>query len=97
MHLGRMDAMGQCVVEPVPGPGEPLQVKAGQRTGVATGVASGGIGDLEDGEYLRRIRIVMEGTFWETCEYRWNSGLGKQSIQHDPGWMKCGSASTSFP
>ncbi len=29
-------------------------------------------GQLNDGEYWRRIRIVMEGNFWETCEYRWN-------------------------
>ena len=36
------------------------------------GVASGGVGPLEDGEYWRRIRIVMEGNFWETFEYRWN-------------------------
>jgi phosphate-selective porin OprO/OprP len=36
------------------------------------GVASGGVGQLEDGDYFRRIRIVMEGTFYETYEYRWN-------------------------
>ena len=31
---------------------------------------SGGIGDLQDGEYFRRIRPFAEGTFWETGEYR---------------------------
>ena len=36
------------------------------------GVAGGGIGPLQDGEYWRRVRIVMEGTFFETYEYRWN-------------------------
>jgi phosphate-selective porin OprO/OprP len=36
------------------------------------GVASGGIGQLEDGDYFRRIRLVMEGNFWETFDYRWN-------------------------
>ncbi|MGA2032004.1 MAG: porin [Thermoguttaceae bacterium] len=36
------------------------------------GVAANGIGPLQDGDYWRRIRIVMEGTFFETCEYRWN-------------------------
>ena len=35
-------------------------------------IASGGIGPLEDGDYWRRVRIVMEGTFWETFDYRWN-------------------------
>ena len=32
----------------------------------------GGAGYLSDGDYWRRLRIVMEGTFWETFEYRWN-------------------------
>ena len=32
----------------------------------------GSIGDLQDGDYWRRIRLVMEGNFWETFEYRWN-------------------------
>ena len=36
------------------------------------GVASQGIGPLQDGDDWRRIRIVMEGTFYETYEYRWN-------------------------
>ena len=39
------------------------------------GLASGGIGQLEDGDYFRRLRIVMEGNFWETFEYRWNWAL----------------------
>ncbi|HEV3415795.1 MAG TPA: porin [Pirellulales bacterium] len=38
--------------------------------GVANGVALGGIGDLEDGEYFRRIRLFFEGNFWENGEYR---------------------------
>jgi phosphate-selective porin OprO/OprP len=38
--------------------------------GAATGVSSGGIGDLEDGTFFRRIRPFIEGTFWETFEYR---------------------------
>jgi phosphate-selective porin OprO and OprP len=29
-------------------------------------------GQLSDGDYWRRVRLVMEGTFWETFEYRWN-------------------------
>jgi phosphate-selective porin OprO and OprP len=54
---------------------------AGSRTagaagsGTSQGVGAGGIGTLEDGDYWRRLRIVMEGTFWETFEYRWNWAL----------------------
>jgi phosphate-selective porin OprO/OprP len=33
------------------------------------------IGTVNDGDYWRRLRIVMEGTFWETFEYRWNYAL----------------------
>jgi phosphate-selective porin OprO and OprP len=38
--------------------------------GIASGVATGGIGDLEDGEDFRRIRPFVEGTIWQTGEYR---------------------------
>ena len=39
------------------------------------GAPSGGIGQMEDGTYWRRIRPFIEGTFWETCEYRFNLAL----------------------
>jgi len=39
------------------------------------GAPSGGIGPLEDGEYWRRIRPFIEGTLWETYEYRFNIAL----------------------
>jgi phosphate-selective porin OprO/OprP len=54
---------------------------AGSRTagaagsGTSQGVGAGGVGTIEDGDYWRRLRIVMEGTFWETFEYRWNWAL----------------------
>jgi phosphate-selective porin OprO/OprP len=38
--------------------------------GIGGGVAGGGIGDLQDGEFFRRIRLFFEGTFWENGEYR---------------------------
>jgi phosphate-selective porin OprO/OprP len=44
--------------------------RPGSAQGVATGVALGGIGDLQDGAYFRRIRPFAEGVFWETGEYR---------------------------
>jgi phosphate-selective porin OprO/OprP len=49
--------------------------RPGHAQGVASGVAAGGIGDLQDGTYFRRIRPFMEGTFWENYEYRLNLAL----------------------
>jgi phosphate-selective porin OprO/OprP len=49
--------------------------RPGRAQGVASGVAAGGIGDLEDGTYFRRIRPFVEGTLWETGEYRLNLAL----------------------
>ena len=44
--------------------------RPGSGQGVATGVDTGGIGQLEDGVFFRRIRPYAEGTFWDTGEYR---------------------------
>jgi phosphate-selective porin OprO/OprP len=54
-----------------------IQGKAGNQAGIASGAASGGLnngnfGSLQDGEYWRRLRLVQEGSFWETGEYRFN-------------------------
>jgi phosphate-selective porin OprO/OprP len=49
--------------------------RPGHAQGVASGVAQGGIGDLEDGTFFRRIRPFVEGTFWENYEYRLVLGL----------------------
>jgi phosphate-selective porin OprO/OprP len=51
--------------------------KAGNQAGIASGNAGGGLnngtyGSLQDGDYFRRLRLVQEGTFWETGEYRFN-------------------------
>ena len=48
---------------------------SGRRQGVASGAPQGGIGDLEDGTYFRRIRPFVEGTLWEVYEYRLNLAL----------------------
>jgi phosphate-selective porin OprO/OprP len=50
-------------------------------TGPASGDFPGGIGDLHDGDYFRRIRPFVEGTFWETGEYRLI--LAAENIQSD--------------
>jgi phosphate-selective porin OprO/OprP len=49
--------------------------RPGHAQGVASGIAAGGIGDLQDGTYFRRIRPFVEGTFWENYEYRLNLAL----------------------
>jgi len=38
--------------------------------GPESGVAPGGIGDLEDGTYFRRVFPYFEGTVWDNFEYR---------------------------
>jgi phosphate-selective porin OprO/OprP len=43
--------------------------KAGNQPGIGSGVAAGGIGNLQDGEYFRRIRLQTDGKFWENYEY----------------------------
>jgi phosphate-selective porin len=43
--------------------------RPGAKQGVGFGVSAGGIGDLEDGTYFRRIRLQTDGKFWENFEY----------------------------
>jgi phosphate-selective porin OprO and OprP len=71
--------------------------KAGNNSipGVASGAAGGGMnngtfGSLQDGDYWRRLRIVQEGTFWETGEFRFNWALENDqygSIGLDELWI----------
>jgi phosphate-selective porin OprO/OprP len=42
---------------------------AGAAQGVLSGASLGGINPLEDGTYFRRIRFMMDGTFWENYEF----------------------------
>jgi phosphate-selective porin OprO/OprP len=49
--------------------------------GFAGGVAGGGIGNLQDGEFFRRIRAFVEGTFWEQGEYRLILALENDQFQ----------------
>ncbi len=44
--------------------------RPGKAQGVASGAALGGIGNLEDGTYFRRLRPFVEGTMWDIFEYR---------------------------
>jgi phosphate-selective porin OprO and OprP len=47
----------------------PKGPNAGAAQGVLSGASVGGINDLEDGMYFRRIRYMMDGKFWENYEY----------------------------
>src|SRR5262249_12334790 len=47
----------------------PTGARAGPAQGVASGPFLGGINDLEDGTFFRRLRIMMDGNFWENYEY----------------------------
>ena len=49
--------------------------------GFAGGVPGGGIGDLQDGEFFRRIRTFFEGNFWENGEYRLILALENDQLQ----------------
>jgi phosphate-selective porin OprO/OprP len=80
----------------------PQTPKAGyQNTSLASQNAGGGIntpattslpsgGGLQDGDYFRRLRIVQEGTFWETGEYRFNWALERDvydTVGLDEMWV----------
>jgi phosphate-selective porin OprO and OprP len=54
--------------------------RPGAKQDVASGAALGGVGDLEDGTYFRRIRPALEGTLWDTYEYRLE--LAMENIQY---------------
>ena len=54
---------------------------AGPGQGVASGATLGGIGDLQDGVYFRRIRPNFEGTFWENGEYRFIPAFENNQFQ----------------
>jgi phosphate-selective porin OprO/OprP len=43
--------------------------RPGPKQHVAFGAPAGGIGDLQDGTFFRRIRLMTDGNFWENFEY----------------------------
>ncbi len=57
---------------------------------VGHGNTEAGIGPLSDGDFWRRIRLVLEGNFYETFEYRWNFAFEnnqESSIGLDEFWV----------
>ena len=71
MHLGGWMQLDNVFWDQSPALKTSYRVhSAGTDQGVASGDNLGGIGDLQDGVYFRRIRPFAEGTFWETGEYR---------------------------
>ncbi len=66
------------------------QGKAGPSKGIGSGAAPGGIGNLEDGTYFRRIRLQTDGKFWENYEYTLTLALENDqfsSIGLDEFWV----------
>jgi phosphate-selective porin OprO/OprP len=59
----------------------PPDGRPGAKQGVASGVSEGGIGNLQDGEFFRRIRPFLEGTLWENVEYRLILALENNQFQ----------------
>jgi phosphate-selective porin OprO/OprP len=43
--------------------------RPGAKQGVASGVSTGGIGDLQDGTFFRRIRLQTDGVVFDNYEY----------------------------
>ena len=91
--------MGQRVVERVAALKALQTPKAGNQNALlASQNAGGGINSgtatnpngLQDGDYFRRLRIVQEGTFWETGEYRFNWALERDvydTVGLDEMWV----------
>jgi phosphate-selective porin OprO and OprP len=70
MHLGGWAQFDNLWWDQSPALLAPPGARPGHAQGVASGAPAGGIGDLQDGVFFRRIRIFAEGTFWENGEYR---------------------------
>jgi phosphate-selective porin OprO/OprP len=82
MHIGGWvmydnvwwDQSGALIPPPGASAGPVTTVKIGGKTvqvspRVLSGDRLGGIGDLQDGTSFRRVRFMMDGTFWENYEY----------------------------
>jgi phosphate-selective porin OprO/OprP len=70
MHIGEWMQYDNTFWNQSPDLRTPPGARPGKKQFVASGVALGGIGDLEDGTFFRRIRPFLEGTLWENYEYR---------------------------
>ena len=75
----------------------PAGGRPGHAQGVASGVARGGIGPLQDGTFFRRIRPYIEGTFWDVLEYRLILAAENDQYSARKGLTNSGSASTRSP
>lgn len=90
MHIGSWVQYDNVFWEQTPDLRKLPGARPGHAQGVASGIAAGGIGDLEDGTYFRRIRPFIEGTFWENYEYRLNLALENNQFSTsglDEFWM----------
>jgi phosphate-selective porin OprO/OprP len=69
MHVGGLVQYDNVFWSQSPGLLVPADGRPGIKQGVASGVSQGGIGDLEDGTFFRRIRLQTDGAFWENYEF----------------------------
>jgi phosphate-selective porin OprO/OprP len=68
----------------------PKGAYAGPAQGVASGNTLGGMGTVQDGTEFRRIRPFLEGTYWETGEYRLTLALANDqygTVGLDEFWV----------
>ena len=79
-HLGGWIQFDNVFFSQSPGLLAPQGAFSGTKQGVASGAKQGGIGDLEDGTYFRRIRLETDGAFFENYEYHLTMAL--ENIQY---------------
>jgi phosphate-selective porin OprO/OprP len=70
MHIGEWTQYDNVFYNQSPDMRAIPGARPGHKQFVASGVAAGGIGNLQDGTYFRRLRPFLEGTLWENYEYR---------------------------
>src|SRR5262249_5526118 len=90
MHIGAWMQYDNVFWNQSPDLRTPPRARPVATPGVASGPPAGGIGDLEDGMFFRRIRPFAEGTFWETGEYRLILALENDQFEEtglDEFWM----------
>ncbi|MFL5338532.1 MAG: OprO/OprP family phosphate-selective porin [Gemmataceae bacterium] len=80
MHIGYWLQMDAVFWKQAPALKAPQGGRAGPPAQVS-GANLGGIGPLSDGFFFRRVRPFIEGTFYETFEYRFNLALENDQFQ----------------
>jgi len=69
MHIGGLVQYDNVFWDQSPGLIVAADGRPGAKQGVASGVSEGGIGDLQDGTFFRRIRLQTDGVFFDNYEF----------------------------